>query len=67
MGRTKQKGEAAVAEFDRFVSGAEPETTKTLRLPERLAHKIKVYAAQHKMKEKDLIKRILEEWFEDKS
>lgn len=55
------------ARADDFIQrGGEPEVTKTFRLPERLAHKLKVYAATHKVKEKDLISRILDEWLADK-
>jgi hypothetical protein len=68
MKRTeKTTAEVADAQADDFIQkGGEPETTKTFRLPERLAHKLKVYAATHKVKEKDLISRILTEWFADK-
>lgn len=64
---TPASSEIEDARADDFIHrGGEPEVTKTFRLPERLAHKLKVYAATHKVKEKDLISRILDEWFTDK-
>jgi hypothetical protein len=68
MKRTEQAAsEIDAARADDFIQrGGEPEVTKTFRLPERLAHKLKVYAATHKVKEKELILRILDEWFADK-
>lgn len=68
MKRTEPaSSDIAASRADDFIQhGGEPEVTKTFRLPERLAHKLKVYAATHKVKEKDLISRILDEWFADK-
>ena len=52
--------------MDRFVAGAEPETTKTFRMPVRLSRKLKIHAAQTGQTEKEILIRLLSEYLEDK-
>lgn len=64
MGRTEKKAETSVVEVDQFVSGKEPETTKTFRLPIRLSRALRIRAAQTGQTEKDILVRLIEEYLD---
>jgi hypothetical protein len=54
-------------DLDQFVSGVEPEVTKTFRIPVRLSRKLKIHAAETDQTEKDILIRLLTEYLDSKS
>ena len=66
IARPERRAEATSSEVDRLVAGAEPETTKTFRIPVRLSRKLKIHAAQTGQTEKEILIRLISEYLEDK-
>lgn len=64
ISRTERKAQPGTADIDQFVSGREPETTKTFRLPIRLSRALRIHAAQTGQTEKDILIRLIEEYLE---
>ena len=63
--RAERRKSTDTDQVDEFVSGTEPETTKTFRLPVRLSRALKVHAAQTGQNEKDILIRLIEEYLQD--
>lgn len=66
ISRSERKAEAASSDVDRFVAGAEPETTKTFRIPVRLSRKLKIRAAETGTTEKEILTRLITEYLDSK-
>jgi hypothetical protein len=64
INRTERGEKDEAAEIDNFVSGQEPETTKTFRLPVRLSRALKIYAAKSGQTEKDILVRLISDYLE---
>ena len=66
IARPERRTEAASTDVDRLVAGAEPETTKTFRIPLRLSRKLKIHAAETGQTEKEILIRLIAEYLESK-
>jgi len=66
IARSERRAETGSADVDRFIAGAEPETTKTFRIPVRLSRKLKIHAAETGQTEKDILIRLLTDYLENK-
>lgn len=66
IARPERRAEAAPPDMDRLVAGAEPETTKTFRIPVRLSRKLKIHAAQTGQTEKEILIRLIADYLENK-
>jgi len=60
--RSERRAETASVDVDRFVEGAEPETTKTFRIPIRLSRKLRIHAAETDQTEKEILIRLISEY-----
>jgi hypothetical protein len=62
----RSEREATVGDVvaDRFVDGAEAETTKTFRLPVRLSRALKIHAAQTGQTEKEILIRLISDYLD---
>jgi hypothetical protein len=66
IARSEKRAEAASADVDRFIEGAEPETTKTFRIPIRLSRKLRIHAAETGQTEKEILIRLISDYLESK-
>ena len=66
IARPERRAEAPSTEVDRLIAGAEPETTKTIRIPLRLSLKLKIHAAETGQTEKEILIRLIAEYLESK-
>jgi hypothetical protein len=63
--RSQKRNTAQATQVDEFVSGSEPETTKTFRLPVRLSRALRIHAAQIGQTEKEILTRLIEEYLQE--
>jgi len=66
ISRSERRIEAAPAAVDRFIAGAEPETTKTFRIPISLSRKLRIRAAETGQTEKEILIRLITDYLESK-
>jgi hypothetical protein len=64
--RAERRGETNSSSVDQFITGTEPETTKTFRIPVRLSRKLKIHAAETGQTEKDILIRLISDYLESK-
>jgi hypothetical protein len=62
INRPDREQESEASAVDRFVSGVEPEVTKTFRLPARLSRQLKIHAAQTGQTEKEILIRLISDY-----
>jgi hypothetical protein len=62
ISRNEAHNEDESVKIDNFVSGQEPETTKTFRISVRLSRELKIHAAKIGHTEKEIIVRLIEDY-----
>lgn len=62
INRPDRSGQAEADVVDSFVSGVEPEMTKTFRIPMRLGRQLKIHAAQTGQTEKEILIRLISDY-----
>jgi hypothetical protein len=65
LSRREQPPKADHTEVERFISGQEPETTKTFRLPVSLSRRLKIHAAEKGITEKEILIQLITKYLDE--
>ena len=66
IARSEKRPETGAADVESFVTGMEPETTKTFRIPVRLSRELRIHAAKTGQTEKEILIRLISDYLESK-